>query len=125
MEIPSNQEDAVRHVREWAAFRVKDLRTSRGITQTELARLMSVHFTRVSDLELNRADYKASSLYRAARAMGVNMEMFFRGCPGWGKLQSQGEEMVIVSAEDAKSRIKDLGFTSKQARDVVTALASR
>ncbi len=84
MEIDREQEQLIEKARDWIIDRIKTLRLARGYTQAQVAKKMGVHWTRVSDLELGRNDYKVSTMLRAAYALGVTAEALLRGCPGLG-----------------------------------------
>lgn len=122
-EIPEDQAAIVEHVRLWASGRVREIRENRGLTQQQLADKMGVHFTRVSDLENNRSDFKCSTLFRAAAAMGVRMETLFRGCPDWrGSGKKDPEAVVVVTEKRLEEILLDCGVTPTKANAVLDSV---
>lgn len=124
MEIPKLQENKIAHVREWTADRMKALRLAAGLTQPQLADKMGVHFSRISDFENNRSDYKASTVFRAAAAMGLNMEKVFRGCPDWKGAKKEVEQFVVVSTDRLEHALIESGIPPKRAALISARLQS-
>lgn len=122
MEVPKDQLLRVTAVREWVVSRVRDFRNAKGWTQTDLADRMSVHYTRICDLEANRSDYKASTIFRACAAMGVPMEKFFKGCPGWKGRAAQTDDTVVFSGSDLKKLLCDQGYDPKDVDATIQSL---
>ncbi len=83
MELPEDQTKTVSQMRQWTIERLRDLRAAVGFSQADVASKMNVHFSRVGDFENNRSDYKASTVFRYARALGVRMDKVFVGAPAW------------------------------------------
>ena len=124
MEVPAGQVDRVADVRQWVADRMRSIREARGITQRQLAKGMDVHFTRVSDFELNRSDFKLSTVLRAAAAMGTNLEQVFRGCPSW-KGKRSDDDVVVISQAELREALKAEGVPAAAAKKVIAKLGER
>lgn len=120
MKIPDGQLKNYAHVKEWLANRMRDIRIARGLTQQQLADQMNCHFTRISDLELNRHEYKASTIFRAASCLGVTMEQVFRGCPGWK--DQKPEPILVIEPDQLVEKLVEQGYDRKDAKATVTQL---
>lgn len=122
-EIDPEQEVIIEKARDWIIDRIKILRLARGYTQGQVTKKMGVHWTRVSDLELGRNDYKVSTMLRAAYALGVTAEALLRGCPGMGNRRATSSDpLVIVSADLLKTRLTEAGLAPRAAASLVESL---
>jgi transcriptional regulator with XRE-family HTH domain len=119
MELPQDQTKAIAPIRQWVVDRLRQIREASGFSQSDLANKMSVHLSRVSDFENNRSDYKASTVYRYARAMGVPLDRVFNGAPGWRGRTSQ---VIVIPRDEAVSRLESMGWSTKDAQEAADAL---
>ena len=126
MEVDPDQMERVLHVRRWITERARDIRTARGFSQAQLGDKMGIGKSRVCDFEKDVNDYKVSTVLRAAYAMGVTMEQFFRGCPGWTKRKARKASepsMVIASEEKLRKVLSDAGLSKASIDGVVSELS--
>lgn len=125
MEIDKNQEAKIEKARSWIVERMKSIRHARGLSQAEVAKKLGVHFSRVSDLELGRNDYKISTVLRIALALEVSVDDIFRGCPSlYSKRPTTADRWVVVSVADLETRLKKAGLTAAQVSSLVESLTS-
>jgi transcriptional regulator with XRE-family HTH domain len=61
--------------------RLRLLRKDRGLSQTALAARIGVTFQQLQKYESGRNRLSASTLYRLASALGVDVSAFFMGLP--------------------------------------------
>lgn len=123
MELPEDQTIAIAPMRQWTSERMKALREAAGFSQAELASRMSVHFSRVSDFENNRSDYKASTVFRYAKCLGVSMEKVFTGAPAWRRGAKQGA-VVILSEDEVVKRLMAIGYSREDSEEAARHLLS-
>ena len=57
--------------------RLKEIRESQGLSQSQLAKKTGLHITTIGNYEIDRREPKATQLKRLADALSVKMEMFF------------------------------------------------
>lgn len=124
MRIPEGQWELISPVSDWVRARLRDARLARGFTQQHLGVLIgnsSVGGTRVSDFESGRGDAQLSTVLRHARALGVNMDRLFLGCPTWGKRSVSAplvkSEVVIMGRDELEAIIR--GATTPAAAEKV------
>lgn len=122
MELPEGELEKFEHVREWVVGRIRDFRIARGFTQKQLGDAMGgVHSSRICDFEANRSDYKASTVYRAAIALGVSMQQVFRGCPGWKARRE--DEMIVAPLKLLRERMIQEGWKDSKVDEFLSKFA--
>ena len=62
--------------------RVRELRTSRELTQEQLAERANLHWTHISGIERAQFNVKLSTLTQVARGLGVSLSELFAGVGG-------------------------------------------
>lgn len=112
MEVPSDQEKKVSHVREWVAERAAIVRTAAGFTQQQIAKKMAVHVSRVCDFEKNRTDAKGSTIYRFSIACGIPIEKFFRGIPSSKRAGTDQKRFLVIEEDKLAKSMKEFGFAA-------------
>jgi transcriptional regulator with XRE-family HTH domain len=120
MELPQDQTKAVSQIRQWTIDRLRSLREAAGFSQADIANKMSVHFSRVGDFESNRSDYKASTVFRYVRAMGIRMDRVFIGAPEWRGAHTT--QVIVIGKDEAIQRLVSLGYSSADALEAVDIL---
>lgn len=123
MELPEDQTAAVAGVRQWTVDRLRNLRLESGFSQADVAKKMNIHFSRVGDFENNRSDYKASTVFRYAKALGVSLDRVFYGVPGWRN--SSTNRLIVISKEEVIIKLMSLGYEEEDAREVADTLSRR
>jgi transcriptional regulator with XRE-family HTH domain len=125
MEVDPKQVKSVAVARQWIATRIRDVRLARGMTQRELSNRMEVHFTRVSDLEANATDFKISTLLRACKGMGIQLEELVRGCPGWSTRAAKEKSMLVMEIQDLRQTLQGEGVSEALAERICAKLLAR
>ncbi|MDH3973503.1 MAG: helix-turn-helix transcriptional regulator [Deltaproteobacteria bacterium] len=57
---------------------LKEIRESKGLSQSQLADKTGLHITTIGNYEIDRREPKATQLKKLADALGVKMEEFFK-----------------------------------------------
>ncbi|CUH66357.1 putative transcriptional regulator [Thalassovita gelatinovora] len=102
--------------------KLKNLRVLRGLTQTDVAKGLSISFQQVQKYELGRNRISASKLFEIANILNVPPSYFFDGLD-----QTADESTPVIDEETARiasvfSKIKDERLKS-QIRSFVDAVA--
>jgi transcriptional regulator with XRE-family HTH domain len=78
---------------------IRDARRRKGISQTELGRLVGMSQRTISSLELGRVGLPVSDLYRIGKALDVDpIELLLAAWPEEYEARLENEDMQIVMA---------------------------
>jgi transcriptional regulator with XRE-family HTH domain len=90
--------------------RVRDLRTKKGFSQTEIAKLVGVTPSNISQIESNQIYPSLTALYKIAETLGVDMSSLFQ------ELRDTRKEIVFSEADAVDIQIPDMPKGSVSAR---------
>ena len=93
--------------------RLRELRTHKGLSQSELARLVGVTPSTISQVESNLIYPSVPALLKMAEVLSVEVSSFFRGEEGAGK------RFVFSSSDAAETRLADVPPEALSARLLV------
>jgi transcriptional regulator with XRE-family HTH domain len=70
---------------------VRELRTSQGLSQEQLAERADLHWTHISGIERGQYDVKLSTLNQLARGFGITLADLFEGVSASGRLKAHAK----------------------------------
>ncbi|HZB91632.1 MAG TPA: helix-turn-helix transcriptional regulator [Stellaceae bacterium] len=83
----------------YVGSRIRLQRIMRGLTQSELAKLVGISFQSVQKYERGENRVSASRLHEFAAALGVNEQFFFDGLEGEGAAPAETPEPSVSALE--------------------------
>lgn len=66
-------------IRQFVADRIKETRSSKSLTQTELAKLSGLNRSYLADIEMGNRNFGIDTLDRVLSGLDINYEYFFKG----------------------------------------------
>lgn len=110
-------------VDEHVGKRLKQLRTSRGLSQSVVAEALGLTFQQVQKYERGTNRISASKLYDAAMLLGVTIESFYEGLPMSEGRSADADVIAQVATDADVSRLVRLFQSSPpRARRQILAL---
>lgn len=90
--------------------RIRDFRTRRGLSQTELARLVGVTPSNISQIESNQIHPSLPALFKMAETLSVDVSSFFQ------ESTDVGRQVVVTESEAVDIHLPDMPKNSITAR---------
>src|SRR6185437_6919860 len=110
----------------YVGSRIRLQRVMRGLTQSELAKLVGISFQSVQKYERGENRVSASRLHEFATALGVNEQFFFDGLGGEVAAPAAGAPEPALSALEGKELQRQLaavmGIEDKRLRGLIIQL---
>ena len=110
----------------YVGSRIRLQRVMRGLTQSELAKLVGISFQSVQKYERGENRVGASRLHEFATALGVNEQFFFDGLGGEVAAPAAGAPEPALSALEGKELQRQLaavmGIEDKRLRGLIIQL---
>ncbi|HWI29275.1 MAG TPA: helix-turn-helix domain-containing protein [Stellaceae bacterium] len=110
----------------YVGSRIRLQRVMRGLTQSELAKLVGISFQSVQKYERGENRVSASRLHEFATALGVNEQFFFDGLGGEVAAPTAGAPEPALSALEGKELQRQLaavmGIEDKRLRGLIIQL---
>lgn len=103
---------------EWAATRLAELRSSRGISQSRVGMAMGITGHRVSDIERGRYTLQWATIIRFLNVIGVSVDTFVAGCPGSFDRRSIPEAAKGIELEFIKGQIASANLDGEQLKEL-------
>src|SRR5688500_6613110 len=100
--------------------RIRERRLLLGMTQGELADLLGIVYQQLHKYERAKNRISAVSLYRAAKALGVEIDWFFEGYEEKGR---RPEPLVREREQAVRSLMARVGSMSPDRQDVMARIA--
>ena len=66
-------------IRQFVAGRIKEIRSSKSMTQTELAKLSGLNRSYLADIEMGNRNFGSDTLEKVLCGLGINYSDFFSG----------------------------------------------
>ena len=106
------------HIDKEIGFRIRKYRTSKGLTQSDLAEHLGISFQQVQKYELGHNRIAASKLYSISQALGVSPDAFFADLED----NTPHEDMAAYEGRDTLNMIKCYHVLPNEIRQQINML---
>lgn len=103
--------------------RIKELRKSKGINQTELAKIVNLSTTVMSMIEANRSNPSIETLNTMSECFNVSIDYLLKGEEQKNAMNKEEEEILMLVRNDIdikKTLINLLAFKKKIISEMMT-----
>ena len=104
--------------------RIRAQRVVRGLTQSDLARLVGISFQSVQKYEQGENRVSASRLYEFAQVLGVSPQHFFDGLGGHGSSAAPPDIAVAADSELRRRLLAVMAIEDERLRHLIVELLS-
>ena len=102
--------------------RIRGQRVLRGLTQSDLARLVGISFQSVQKYEQGENRVSASRLYEFAQVLGVSPQHFFDGLGGHGSSAAPPDIAVAADSELRRRLLAVMAIEDERLRRLIVQL---